>query len=249
MLTVLTYLWSDDNQHWLCRYSPDDVRRLRSAVRDNLTVPHEFIVATDQPQAFASDNGIRAVLLNKTKHIPGTCFAKLMTFHPAGKVLFGEQVFQIDLDTFVIGNLDAIVSRSEALVLWRNPTRVPWDNPTRTGRCYYNTSFVLHRCGTLPKIWNDFNPMMARYRDDQWWISDAVGPDAPYWDGSDGIYRLARADTPGSGVWGKALPDNARLVTFPGSEGKPDDGYVRAENPWIERYQSERFAKASLQPS
>jgi hypothetical protein len=84
----------------------------------------------------------------------------------------------------------------------------------------------------MPWVWDRFDPAHRAARDDQTWYSHLFGPQAPYWDGSHGVYRLARADTPGSGVDGK-LPKNACVVTFPGSEGKPDDPAILARNPWI----------------
>jgi hypothetical protein len=100
-------------------------------------------------------------------------------------------------------------------------------------RTYYNTSVVLHRCGTKPEIWGRFDPKRPPAKDDQWYLSDRFGMDCPYFDGErDGVYRPERPDTPGSGVSGK-LPENACIVTFAGSHGKADDPRVLAANPWI----------------
>ena len=104
-------------------------------------------------------------------------------------------------------------------MLWRNPARIPWDKPVKPGRPYYNGSIMLHRCGTMPEVWADFDPKAPRWRDDQWYYAERFGPDMPYFDGQrDGVYRLAREGEPGTGVEG-VLPANARIVTFPGSAG------------------------------
>lgn len=232
MLTVLAYWWTDPQSRQKFAYTADDVRTLKDLVKRHLTVKHEFTVVTDKPRQFDEDKDIRAIPLRMETHIPGTCFAKLFTFHPMGEFYFGERVFQIDLDSIPVGNMDALVERDENLVLWRNPSRKPWDNPVKAGRPYYNTSFVLHRCGTMPLLHQKFDPMNPRCRDDQWWVSDQLGPNVPYWDDEDGVYRLARDDTPGSGVSGE-LPANARIVTFPGSEGKAHEAHIREANPWI----------------
>lgn len=231
MLTVCTYFWRDPA--FANAYTADDVRLLQRMVARNITVPHEFAVITDRPALFAEDADIRAVSIDWTTHVQGTCFVRLMNFHPAGASLLGERILQLDLDTVITGNLDAIASRPEPTVLWRNPTRLPWENPVKTGRSFYNTSVVLHRCGTLSKVWLGFDPRNPTVRDDQWWISKVLGPDMPYFDGEhDGVYRLARTDTPGSGIDGE-LPAHARIVTFPGSNGKPDRPEVMDANPWI----------------
>jgi len=235
MLTVATYFWHDPAGKAKFVYQPSDVRRLKAGVARHLTVPHEFAVITDRPHLFAGDADIRAIPLAMATHVPNTCFVRLFTFHPDGARLIGERVLVIDLDTLIVGNLDLIVERDEPLVLWRNPSRIPWDKPVMPGRPYYNTSMVLHRCGTMPSLWTRFSPLNRHCRDDQWWLSDLLGPDMPHWDGSDGVYRLGRPDTPGSGVVGE-LPRNARVVTFPGSEGKWWAPEIAKANPWIEEH-------------
>lgn len=235
MLVVLTYLWSDRASVHKFEYGADDVRRLKRMVKRHLSVPHEFAVVTDRPHLFDRDGDIRPIPLDNTKVVPGTCFGRLMTFRPDGQNIFGERVLQIDLDTLIVGGMDPLVDRDEDLVLWRNPSRIPWDKPTMPGRPYYNTSLLLHRCGTRPSVWLKFDPQNPKCRDDQWWLSERLGPDVPYWDGSHGVYRLGRPDTPGSGVMG-SLPENARVVTFPGSEGKWHEEHIREHNPWIEQH-------------
>ena len=236
-LTVATYWWSPDSQKpsGYHPYTADDVRLLQRQVSRYLSVPHDFAVITDRPELFADDETIRAVEIDKTTHVPGTCFVRLMTFSPKARETIGEKVLQIDLDTIIVGGLDSIVSRTSDIVMWRNPSRIPWEAPAKAGRPYYNTSLLLHRPGTLAHIWEEFDPREPRYRDDQWLLSDKLGPKVPYWDGTDGVYRLAREDTPGSGVWG-TLPENARIVTFPGSEGKPWEPRIAEANPWIAEY-------------
>lgn len=234
MITILTYWWNEPG--FPNTYVSDDVKRLQRMVSQNTTVPHEFAVVTDRVELFADEPDIRAIPICWDKHVPRTCSVRLMTFHPEGASMIGERVFQMDLDTIVVGNIDAIVSRTEDTVLWRNPSRVPWDKPGRPQRPLYNGSFVSHRCGAAPHVWNEYIPDRCRWIDDQTWLSLVFGIDTPYFDGEhDGVYRLARQDTPGSGVWG-SLPDNARIVTCPGDKGKPRDPIIRAANPWMEPY-------------
>lgn len=236
-LVIGTYFWQPDaGSKFAHAYAPDDVRRLQRMVARHCTVPHQFAVITDRPELFEGNSDIRAIRIDQTKHVPGTCFVRLMTFHPNGMAMIGDKVLVIDLDTLIVGNIDHLVSREENLVLWRNPARIPWHNPTMKGRPYYNTSVLLHRCGTMPDIWESFDPHNPRVRDDQWWLAAMLGADMPYFDGEkDGVYRLGRKGEPGTGVDG-ALPPNACIVTFPGSEGKWTDPAIRAANPWIEAH-------------
>ncbi len=234
MLTVATYFWEPPGDKYHA-YTPDDVRALQSMVKRHLSVEHEFAVVTDRPELFDDDADIRAVPINWETHVSGTCFVRLMTFHP--KPLIGEWVLQIDLDTLIVGDMDPLVKRGTDLVMWRNPGRVPWRDPEGIGRLrpYYNTSMLLHRSGTMAHLNRLFNPSKPQAKDDQWWLSDKIGPGAPYWDGNDGVYRIGRADTPGSGVVGD-LPANAVVVTFPGSEGKAWNPAVAEANPWISQH-------------
>jgi hypothetical protein len=235
MVVVCTYFWQPDpGSKFAAPYTPDDVRLLQRMVARHLTVPHEFVVITDQPEAFVCDQHIRAVDIDKRTHVPGTCFVRLFTFCMEAYAMIGDRVLQLDLDTIIVGNMDHLVTRTEDLVLWRNPAR----HPSRPGRALYNTSLLLHKCGSMPELWQCFLDLGKKVpaKDDQWYLSDALGPYVPYFDGvRDGVYRLARADTPGSGVDGE-LPANACVVTFPGSHGKHDRPEVLARNRWISEH-------------
>ena len=243
-LAIAAYLWEPDaNSKLASPYTPDDVRKIARTVKPNLTVPYTFICVTDHPEAFDGDTDIKAIPIDYT--IPkdaGHCVCKLMAFHPNGREIFGaDRVFQMDIDTLVLRNFDNVVMRDEDIVLWRNPSRVPWNNPTRPQRPYYNGSFVMHRCGARPDVWENYLKLLSvdkknpRLANDQVWTSSYLGPGRSYWDGADGVYRVARPGEPETGIWGD-LPDNARLVTMPGSEGKPNNPVIRDANPWIDQY-------------
>ena len=77
------------------------VKKLRRQVRKNLTIPHEFFVVTDEPASFYPRMKV------KPSSLPGW-WEKLRLFKPGmfpdGRVLF------LDLDTFIIGNIDDIAS-------------------------------------------------------------------------------------------------------------------------------------------
>lgn len=227
MLTVACYLWGN-------AYGIDDVRLLKRMVARHLTVLHDFVCITDRPEAFVGTS-IRTAMLDDAAHVPGRIFGKLMTFHPEAGTLIGRRILAMDLDCVVVGDMNPLVERDEPLVLWRNPARQPWVHPTGKAakRALYNSSMVLIEAGAMPEVWNGFRKEIAGHIDgDQDWVSTVVGPDCPYWDESHGVYRLGRTDTPGSGVDG-LLPDNARVVFFPGDKGKPWLPEVMERCPWI----------------
>lgn len=242
-LTIASFLWFDPHYRHNDKYvySLGDVLLWRDMVDKNLTIPHEFVCITDQPEMF-DGTSIRPVEIDKRCYYPNKLYQQVMAFHPDGKELYGPRMLTMDLDVVITGNLDAIVSRKEPLVLWRNPARFPFDNPQFGGnRSLYNTSIMLIDSEANREIWNTFvahpHEVMKRCRAAQEWISAFIGPDCAYWDGSHGIYRPARWDTPGCGVEpGKPLPENTRLVFFPGEQSKPWLEPVRRDFPWIDTY-------------
>ena len=240
MLTVATYFWQPDpGSKFAAPYTADDVNRLQRMVKRNLTVPHQFVCITDVSPDHSIERGfdpeVRLIPIDKATHVPGTCYVRLMTFHPMGREMIGEKVLVLDLDTLIVGNIDHLVSREEDLVLWRNPAR----HPSRPGRSIYNTSLLLHKCGTIPELWQCFMDLgkdRIPAKDDQWYLSDALGEDMPYFDGKrDGVYRLPRNDTPDP-LWANGKPAHACVVTFPGSEGKWTNPAIREANPWVESF-------------
>lgn len=193
MVVVVTYLWHGAQlKPEKYAYGADDVRILQRMVRRHLTVPHQFAVITDRQELFSADEAIRAVPIDKTTHVSGTCFVRLMTFSPMMADIFGKgtRVLQIDLDSMIVGNINALVDRDEDIVLWRNPRRWCLTYPDvgyAAKLAVFNASILLHRCGTMDRIWRNFDPEFPQERDDQWWLSLMVGKDCPYWDGSHGI--------------------------------------------------------------
>lgn len=236
-LAVVTYWWQPDESGKFSAYSVGDVRRLQRMVAANLPIDHEFVVVTDQPAAFAEDTVIRAVPLDRTTHVPGTCYVRLFTFAPQAADILGKRVLQLDLDTLIVGDLAPIIDRDEDLVLWRNPRKWALTYPDvgyAKALSWFNASVILHSPGTMGVIWQNFHATWRYARDDQWLISDYVGKDNAYWNQSHGVYRLAPIHRPHLGVFGE-LPDNARIVNFPGTAAKDTLKYGSPENPWIER--------------
>jgi hypothetical protein len=241
MLSVVTYLWSPDAESRYSAYTADHVQLLQRMVKRHLSIPHRFIVVTDRPEQFAGDDEISAVPIDWTTHVPGTCFVRMFTFAPHAREALGERVLRIDLDTVIVGSLDALVDRDEDLVIWRNPSRwwmekkqMYYNNRSREHPyCFWNTSLLLHSTGTLPHLWADFDPEALKGIDDDQHLSKALGPDLPYWDQENGVYRLENGHRRwrGSGA-NETLPDNARIVFFPGKK-KPWLPEVMEQNPWI----------------
>ena len=246
-LTVATCLWHDpegehnDEYQW----GWDDVYRIRDQVRDNLKGGIKFVCLTNMemdPDAPSVDPFIN--FLSEECHVPGRLFDKISLFEPVTWVET-DRILYLDLDTIICGDLTDIMSRPEPMVLWRNPAA--WSGERRSSsRAYYNSSVMLFTPGTpfTDRVWHYFNyhksywdagDVVYKGWGDQDVISAALGPDMPYFDGGDGIFRLARPGEPETGIEGE-LPEIARIVTFPGNEGKPWLPKVRERAPWLKRY-------------
>ena len=234
MLTVCSFWWTDPAVAAMARYryGPDDVFVHRDMVARNMGAPHRYVCVTDNPKALP---GIDTVPLEYATHVPGTRFAKLMLFRKG--VGIGDRVLYLDLDCVVTGALDPLVDRSDDLVLWRNPNfGVP-------RRARFNTSIMLLRADSRPEIYSSFNPKrdpddLARRwgGTDQAWISERACPDEAHWTADDGVYGAGRLNDVAPGV-GTELPQNARIVFFPGNR-QPKTETER--HPWIKEFRCPR---------
>lgn len=228
MLTICTFLWYDPHgvRNPIYVYDDRHVRAVRDMVKKHLPIEHDFICVSDRMV-----DGVKTIPLDYTMHIPGTRYAKLMMYRPDG-ALAGKRILYLDIDTIVTGDMTPLVTRNEDLVLWRNPNfGVP-------GRARYNTSMILHTCGSRPEFWNDFDqkrtPPMLRQQwggTDQAWISHRASADEAHWTDKDGVYGAGRLGDVVDGA-GTELPDNARIVFTPGQRA-PHMPHMTKEHPWI----------------
>lgn len=202
-------------------------------VKRNLTIPHKFICVTDD-----DIEGIDTVPLDWTKHVPGTVYMRLMQHNPDWcRANLGERVMSLDIDMVVTGLLDEIASRTEDIVLWRNP------NFPQPGRAFYQSSIQLFSAGARPELWEDFDPKTLLTTEglpinwrfggrEQAWISERLNWQEAYFDHRDGIYGAGRLG--GKGIYTE-LPENARLVSFPGAR-EPSQPEVQEKHPWIKEH-------------
>lgn len=211
MLHVTTWLWSQNG--YRKRFRAEHVNTLARMVRRNLTLPHEFVCVTNEPKGL--DKHIRVLGLPATWDVAWSaqrpnCFRRLWAFSEAARHLIGRRIVSMDLDCVVTGNLDALFSRTEDIVLWRDP-KYPGA---------YNGSMWLMTAGSRREVWDRFRgneslPELAGRRgSDQAWLSHVLGPNEATWSKADGVlsYRLE---------CGRGLPKGARIVFF---HGQP--------NPW-----------------
>lgn len=226
MLTVLTWLWRQDNV--VNQYKPQYVQTLKSMVDRHLSLPHRFLCITDQDVP-----GVDCVpLLEEMPRVKNKrwavhrpqCYRRLRLFDPAVRDIVGDKYVQMDLDTVIVDSLDPMFDRDDDLVINRS---IGVSNS-------YNGSMWMHKVGTYSSLCFDFNEDEALAANkagfigsDQAWMRWHLGKDAvPTWSAEDGSYQYHSLKPT------KDLPGNARIVFFAGSV-KPWHYEVE---PWVREH-------------
>lgn len=211
MLTVVTFFWRG-GRTW---YTPDHVNVLRRMVGRHLSMPHRFICATNTPAGI--DGSITVVPMRQDLVALGNAYPKLEVFRPDAAEVYGDRILLLDLDLVIMGSLDALVDRSDSLVVWRDPMA------DRSERALYNTSMLLLSAGTFPEVWETFDaatsPTTVKAEgwlgSDQAWLARTMGEGLPVWTEADGVLSW-RFDLAARG-----LAPHARVVAFHGRQ-KPE---------------------------
>lgn len=243
-LAVVSFIWADPVRRRSYQFSPEHVGILQRMVARNLSREHKFVCVTPEQIDLP---GVQCVKLDETKHVPGTCFVRLMARSPNfGAAIQADRVLMLDLDMVITGSLDPLVDRDEPSVFWRNPNFQP-----NGQRAFYQGSVQLFTPGSHSELWTEFDPVVTpqwvnrRFGGaEQAWISERLPWDLPHWTAADGIYGAGRLGdgVPGVETW---LPPNARIVSFPGNR-IPSQPETQAVHPWIkEFYRSRRRRRSS----
>lgn len=253
MISVVTFKWEKPGYRSL--FTSENVNVLRRMVARNYKGPHRFLCVTDDPRGL--DPEVEAVPLwndfsavaNPTWVSGPSCYRRLKVFSRWFRSVAGERFVILDLDCVVTGDLTPLWDRDEDFLIWR---------PNHPGIPICASMFML-RAGAREDVWNKFDDVMSPaltsargFRgSDQAWIRYCLGDDAPGWTSADGVYgykddickgqkpnranisiepRLLKQMKPRR-AYG-ALPEDARIVFFP---GKPDpwDQEAIANSPWI----------------
>lgn len=259
MISIICFYWKDGERRRrtgrTVEITREDVRIWDRMVARNVTIPHRRICVTHRPDEI---DFMETVPLDMTKHVPGTCFVKLMAHMPGVERLIGERILLMDVDCVITGNIDPLLRRDEPWVGWRNP------NYTEGGRRgFYQGSLQLFTAGAMSCLWTDFDARaecgrvpcepQREYRfvnvnfggHEQAWISERLNVgyptmtwrwDRPYFDEADGVYGAGRLvnGRMGNGVQSE-LPDNARIVFTPGDRA-PSQLEFQQRHPWVAKH-------------
>jgi hypothetical protein len=203
-LVICTWLWGE-------KYGPDYVRKLAAGVRRNLNQPHRFIVITDRDIDIKGVSTFEIPQVDRYLLRENGCFVRLRMFDPIWQKLtqIHDRLVCLDLDLVVTGCLDPLFDRTSDFTILQH---INSTNP-----CPFNGSAMMLRAGCHSDVWSDFSLRAAAqvpfhaFPDDQGWLWHKI-PDANAWTPEDGVYGFKKREWPS----GDALPENARIVAFPG---------------------------------
>jgi hypothetical protein len=144
------------------------VARLQAMVAKHLGLAHEFVCLTDDPARHAELRSRQDIRLHKLyspiRHGVAGWWCKVELFFEAywcGAP--GDRIVYFDLDTVIIGSIDALAQHKGIIHL----DRWGW------ARQVYGSGVMVWDAGEHPEIWTRFDPaVMSRCHGDQDWITE-----------------------------------------------------------------------------
>ena len=245
-LTIVGWLWRDPRCS--AQYLPEHANIWARMIHRNLSMPHRFVLMTDQPEA-AFDPLIEAVPLwddaRELRKDKGWaegrphCFTRLKAFAREAEAIFGRRFVSVDLDCVVMDALDPLFDRAEDFVIYRRPAE------SGRGKSFnpYNGSMWMMTAGARAQVWDDFHgaesvaTSLKYLGTDQAWLRHVLGPDEPGWGVADGV--LGWPAVYGDNRWLYEPPPQTRIIFFQG-DMKPWH-VVRGKNPAISHLWVEGF--------
>ena len=220
ILTIVGWLWRSPTGP---RYEPERANIWARMIHRHLSLPHRFILMTDQPEA-DYDPLIEPVKLwdywrdLKNKHWGSSkphCYVRLRAFSREAAEVFGRRFVSIDLDCVVLRNLDPLFSRKEDFLIFRRSpmTLREQHNP-------YNGSMWMMTAGARAQVWEKFKgeESIAAARKfmgtDQAWLTFILGANEKGWSVYDGVYGWPRLRNDNSVI--RKPPEKARIIFFYG---------------------------------
>ena len=194
MISVVCWKWAAPNKERA--FKSAHVNVLRSQIDRCLPEPHRFICITDDARGLDSSIEVVPLPVTKLEHLLSphgegfpSCYRRLWVFSREARAILGERIFCTDIDAVYCRDIRPIVHRTEDFVGWCDH-RFNWNKIA--GGCY------LLRTGTMPHVWEEFDPRTSPARafaagnsgSDQGWMSYRMYPPAGTWTKQDGITKL-----------------------------------------------------------
>lgn len=218
MIHIVSWFWGH-------KYSPVYIPKLRDALKRNIHQPYTFNVASKG--AWLQGSGWNAWSIADWHLLkePG-CIVRIRMFdwkwlecHGVNK---GDKVVNLDIDSVVVANLDPLFDKYDRYDSFAILQGINTTNPNP-----YNGSLWMFTAGEHRDVWEDFSlealhqvPKHSIY-DDQAWLWHKL-PNANGFGPDDGVYGYKKKFWPK----GTDLPENARLVVFPGKRSPHRLDYV-----------------------
>lgn len=241
MINIILWKWRQPGSNKrLAEYEAVHVDTMVSMLKRNIKLTHRIICITDDPSGIMECETFPlwpdcGNLANATRNYLPSCYRRLKLYDRQTQIemgiRFGERIVSIDLDTLILGNLDALL-RTEGRF-------ISWELPGQDHAKVFNGSLQMFNAGDLQDIWSSFDPSrspraaaLAGFRgSDQAWLSwRLVGME-----GSVGLKWPIIASYPSQVlIQRKALTDT-KLIFFHGTV-KPWYPEARAETPWVSQY-------------
>lgn len=158
-------------------YTPKYVHRLRNMVGRHTDRPFKTICLTDRPHEMPE--GVIPVQVPETRKGERGWWRKIDLFNPA--MPFNGRVLYLDLDTLVVGNLDAILDFPAEFAI--APDSAPTflgKNGLRTEKGY-QSSCIVFDAGSREKIYTEFDKKWKSILwGDQDWIKHICPSEATF---------------------------------------------------------------------
>lgn len=206
-------------------YTPSDVEKLHAMVTRHLKYG-EFYCLTDMVLEVGKIEDVRPI---KLEHAYPGWWSKMELFRPT---VFpeGDRILFLDLDTIILGNLEAIAARQEHWIMLGDFYR----RPPKHARIGLASGMMMWTANDQDQIYQSFarqpSRVISTVRGDQDWIA-RQNPTAVLWEnvvpGQVVSYKVHVRET------GK-VPDDARVVCFHGSP-KPSE----VKEDWVLKHWTE----------
>lgn len=212
---------------WGTKYGPEYVNRLYAAVRRHTTIPIRFWCFTEN--AFGIRPEVRCEPLKYSLELD-SWWNKIYLFSKELPIPIGEQIFYIDLDTIITGNIDDLLTDAvpDIIVL-----RDFYHGIAKTAG-NVGSGLMSWRHGAYDFVWKRFikDPraaVKAAYpHGDQWWVEDSINA-WYYWQD-----LFPNQVTSFKIHCREGLPPDARVVCYHGKPNIPDSATVTTKDyKWI----------------
>jgi hypothetical protein len=247
MIQVVCWKWETEKETFRYRetYTAEHVNLFAKMIRKHLHCPHEIVCITDDPEGI--DPSIRIVPLWDDLKQYGMCYRRLKLFSKEMKDIIGDRFISMDLDCVITDDITDLVQKNDFMIWQPRTTKTP-----------YCGSMWLMDAGARAFVWEEFNekdliwlkdrggwcPGKANrwahgpaydagfiIGSDQAYISYKLYPKEKVWTKEDGVYNFSDL--------GRELPDNCKIVFFPGKHD-PNHTNLYFKYPWIpEHYPKE----------